>query len=220
MGCVLGDQTRLGEKLVALRASRGISQTELAKKARIKASTISRIETSGRTPYRTTLLKIAKALDLSVELLLDPHIDIDELNELSEKSKDKGPTRVPVISWSSAGKGRDWTDQGMPAGKADEWIERPSNIRDPHSYAVRVSGDSMSPGILDGDVLVIDHLKEPVPGDLVLVRTQKHEVMVKVLKRQAGRIVLLSANPAYEPIVLEESDLVMPPRKVAAILKR
>lgn len=212
---------QLASKLLALRASRGISQGELARKAGVKSSTISRLERGLAQPYRTTLLRIAKALDVDVEALLDPHLTADELVAISEQPR--GPVEgkmVPVISWVSAGKARDWTDQGFVAEGAQEYIPRPSNVRDPSSYAVRVSGDSMSPVIQEGDIVVIDNSKEAIPGDLVLVKTRKYEVMVKVFKRQSGRIVLLSANPNYEPIVLQESDLLFPPRKVAAVLKR
>jgi phage repressor protein C with HTH and peptisase S24 domain len=210
----------LGEKLVALRVARGLSQRELAQEAKVKASTISRIERGTAEPYRTTLLKIARALRVQVDALLDPHLTGDELADLvSTEAVDK-TQRVPVISWTSAGTGRDWTDQGFVAGAAEEWIERPTNVRDPNAYALRVAGDSMRPLVREGDLIVIDNTKTPVPGDLVLVKTRDYGVLLKELDRQAGRIVLLSLNPAFTPIVLEESDLQFPPRKVAHIMKR
>lgn len=67
-------------------------------------------------------------------------------------------------------------------------------------YLLRVRGDSMiDAGILDGDLLAVHHCEQAEDGQIVVARLGD-EVTVKRLRRQAERILLLPANPAYRPI--------------------
>lgn len=76
-------------------------------------------------------------------------------------------------------------------------------------FAVRVRGDSMiEAGILDGDYVIVRQQENAESGDLVaaLVGDADAEggATVKRLSRKDGRVVLLPANPAYEPIDITE----------------
>ena len=54
------------EKIIDLRKSKGWSQAQLYKKAKIGQSTLSQIEAGTRSPHTSTLQKIALALDVSM----------------------------------------------------------------------------------------------------------------------------------------------------------
>lgn len=60
------------QRIRSLRLARGWSLDELARRSFIGASTISRIETGGRRIALDQLVTLAKALDVSVDQLLDP----------------------------------------------------------------------------------------------------------------------------------------------------
>ncbi len=61
-----------GDTLVkAWREYLGLTQQELAKKAGMKQASIARIEAGKTTPRKTTLKKLADAMGISVEQLLD-----------------------------------------------------------------------------------------------------------------------------------------------------
>lgn len=49
----------------------GMSQEELAAKAGVSRQTISYLETDAKTAMSTTLIRVAKALDTTVDALLD-----------------------------------------------------------------------------------------------------------------------------------------------------
>jgi transcriptional regulator with XRE-family HTH domain len=63
-----GDALRAN--LVAQRELRGLTQSELGKRAKIAAAAISHFETGQRAPSLDSLVKLADALDCSVDLLL------------------------------------------------------------------------------------------------------------------------------------------------------
>jgi transcriptional regulator with XRE-family HTH domain len=64
------DQDRFRQRLAELRAKRGLTQAELAEKAAQPAAAISHFETGFRFPAGPTLIKLAEALEVSVDYLL------------------------------------------------------------------------------------------------------------------------------------------------------
>ncbi|WP_395075874.1 helix-turn-helix domain-containing protein [Flavobacterium sp.] len=61
----------LGKKVKEIRLSKKISQTEIAYRCGFDKSNYNTIESGKRNPTITSLLKIAKALDVKVVELLD-----------------------------------------------------------------------------------------------------------------------------------------------------
>ena len=68
-----------GERLRQVRASRGITQEELADRADIARTMVGRYETTEQLPAIDTLVRIADALDTSTDCLLGrtPIVDAD-----------------------------------------------------------------------------------------------------------------------------------------------
>ena len=60
-----------GENLRAAREKRELTQEQVAERSGVQAGEISRIETGKRDPQVSTLLKIAKALELPPGKLLE-----------------------------------------------------------------------------------------------------------------------------------------------------
>lgn len=63
-------KTRLSKRLKELRAEQGITQTTLAKRAKLTLGYIARLETNRHDPQLSTLEKLAKAFRISVSELL------------------------------------------------------------------------------------------------------------------------------------------------------
>lgn len=104
---------------------------------------------------------------------------------------------------------------GFPT-PADDHIERKLDlnthlIKHPAAtFFVKAAGDSMiHAGIQSGDMLVVDRSLEATHGKIVIAAVNG-ELTVKRLSRQAGRVTLLAANPAYKAIdISEEEDIVI-----------
>ncbi len=105
----------------------------------------------------------------------------------------------------------------VPAGfpsPADDYVEDVLDfnahlIRQGHeaaTFVVRASGWSMiGAGIHDGDELVVDRAIEAKDG-MVVVAAVNGELIVKRLRVQGGRIVLVSENPHYPERVVAEGE--------------
>ena len=73
-----GDVYRsLGERIAEERVRRGLSQRELAELTGTTQSAVSRLEGGGRVPRLDTLLRVANALDCTLELRLRPRTTIE-----------------------------------------------------------------------------------------------------------------------------------------------
>ena len=94
---------------------------------------------------------------------------------------------------------------GFPSPAEEELIDTLSFdqflVQKPEStYLVQVSGDSMiQEGIKPGDLVLVERTSQAQEGDIVIAEVDGDWTM-KFLGKQAGKTVLLAANPAYAPI--------------------
>lgn len=91
-----------GDNIKEYRKSKNITQQELSDKTGISISAINKYENNKREPKTEMLIKIAKALDVSLSALIDTEeVDIYENN--LEKLKNEVPDEdKELISWSSS----------------------------------------------------------------------------------------------------------------------
>lgn len=64
--------TRVGANVVELRSQRGMSQVALAEAAGMQPPNLSRLESGRHVPTLDVLLRVAKALNVSLAALIDP----------------------------------------------------------------------------------------------------------------------------------------------------
>ncbi len=74
------------------------------------------------------------------------------------------------------------------------------------TFFIKVKGDSQQDNsICDGDMLVVDRSVEAVSGSIV-VTVMHGDLAIKQLEVTTTGIRLLSANPAYPPILVGNPD--------------
>ena len=80
------------------------------------------------------------------------------------------------------------------------------DIDEPHTYLVRVTGDSMTGvGIFEDDILIVSKALPVQHGDIVVAELNG-ETFVKRLSRQGQQYVLCSENAKYPPRYVLEGD--------------
>ncbi|MEL7429640.1 MAG: helix-turn-helix transcriptional regulator [Pseudomonadota bacterium] len=114
---------------------------------------------------------------------------------------------VPLIGFAQAGSGGYFDDGGFPVGQGWDQIDPPGDVAE-HSYALKVSGDSMMPLYRQGDILVVDPSATVHRGDRVVVKTRDGEVLAKLLEKRSSQAVhLKSINPDHADVVLSETQI-------------
>jgi transcriptional regulator with XRE-family HTH domain len=90
-------QESLGRRLRLMRAERGLSLREAARRAGVVKETISEIERGKTHPYDVTLAKLAKAYDVPLEELLE-----EEPVPLGEAPGMAGRPSIIDVAWDAA----------------------------------------------------------------------------------------------------------------------
>jgi|LSQX01.1.fsa_nt_gb DNA polymerase V len=105
-------------------------------------------------------------------------------------------------------------DARVPAGfpsPATDHVEKKISLDDlldihaPHTYLVRVSGDSMiGAGIYDCDILVVSRAREARHRDIVVAALNGDVLVKRIWLRE--QTILMPENPAYAPRYILEGD--------------
>ena len=89
----------LGNSLFDARKKRGLSQEEVAQKIGVSRQTISKWETNETIPDIYQSKKMAKLYNVSLDELIEFDVDLQEIEEMIEKSDDKINEKV---NWTNA----------------------------------------------------------------------------------------------------------------------
>lgn len=123
---------------------------------------------------------------------------MERIASYSAGELDHAPDRtgkVPLVSWVQAGDFTHAADLLHP-GDAYEWIDTSVTVM-PHTFALRVRGDSMEPEFMDGTIIVVEPDMEASPGDYVIARNGDQEATFKQLVRDGADLYLKPLNPRY-----------------------
>ena len=96
-------------------------------------------------------------------------------------------------------------------------------ISDSPHFVLTVKGESMiDEGILDGDLIVVRSQADASSGDIVAAQvggeTGEAEATVKRLRKQAGKVILVPANPAMHPFEAPPDTRIL--GKVVAVVRK
>lgn len=162
-------------------AERGYKQADLVKATGFSDGQLSSWYNGKYRPNAEKTAKIAKALGVSVDYLLG-----------KEEAKTERPPKIHEVS--VLGK----VAAGVPISAQEDIIG--SIWTDKECFALKVKGDSMSPRIMDGDIVLVKKQESAEDGDLVIAEIDG-EATCKVLKRSHGSVMLVPFNAAFAPFV-------------------
>lgn len=179
----------IGDKILERRTALNMSQDELAQKVGYKdRSSIAKIESGERDIRQKKLIEFAKALDTTPQWLMG----YEEKTNISAVYK-KNIRMVPVFESVSAGFGAYADDQILDYCPFIINSEKEAA----ETIAIRVSGDSMSPKIEDGDIIRVHKQESVDSGSIAVVLLDGEEGLVKKVVYGSDWIELHSINPYY-----------------------
>lgn len=170
---------------------KGIRPIELSERSGINRGDLSHYIHGDNVPGAAKLAKLADALGVSADWLLGKEEMSNAKLTIPEVSK------VPILGKVAA---------GVPI-YAQEDVTGSVLVEDPEGmFALRVKGDSMSPRIMDGDLVIVKAQNWAEDGDLVIALDEKEEATCKVFKRSAWGVSLVPFNPAFSPFVYGKEE--------------
>ena len=117
--------------------------------------------------------------------------------------KDKG--WIPVLGYVAA---------GIPIEAIEnvlDWEQIDPHLLDSAEYfALEIKGDSMSPRIQEGDIVIVRVQPDIESGEIGIVQVNGDEATCKIVCKYRDQLTLKSINPAYGPLrysINEMSDI-------------
>lgn len=157
----------------------------------------------GTVPKADTLKKLASHLHVSTDALTE---NLDEPD--STLHRERG-VRVPVTASVGAGIPQEMIytfDQSDPDAWEDIMLK---DAKKGTHFALRVRGNSMSPLIKHGDVVIVRITGDLYDGDIIVACAghESNEGLIKRLEYRDNGITLLSDNPDYPPIFVSQEEI-------------
>lgn len=189
----------LARRIAAARRARGLTQVDLGAALGLNQRSISKYERGKAEPSHSSLRALAARLGVRV----DYFFEADEgraATMLADGSTTEAQARfLPLFPQVWAGRDR---VQNRPVGRV--WASGSLARAD---LAVQVKGDSMEPELREGDVLFVRRTTELPRGNaLVVVRIGQDEMVKRVVRTPRGAL-LLSTNPAYQPVLSRQARI-------------
>ena len=153
-------------------------------------------------PRNTTLLKIADFFNVSVAYLKgetdNPLPHSDQIKEYLPYEK-RGMR--PVIGLASAGVGV--IAEEMILG----WQYVDDEFDNENCFWIKIAGDSMSPKIDDGDLVLIQREVDIEDGDIVVAVVDRQDGFIKQVHFEENILTLHSFNPYYPDMVFKGNEI-------------
>nr|DAM27477.1 MAG TPA: Repressor protein CI [Caudoviricetes sp.] len=176
------------KRLKAVMDTKEISAAELSRLSGIRASSISDYLNAKYEPKQDKIDLMARALNVSPAWLMGYN------TEQSTSRHAKG-VRIPVLGRVAA---------GIPIEAItdiDEWEEISGAMAKTGEYfALKITGNSMEPRMLDGDVVIVKRQSDVDNGDVAVVLVNGNDATVKQITKSETGLTLIGWNlAAYTP---------------------
>ena len=190
-----GNCMELKDRLSYLMQRRHISNAaELSRMTGLTQVAIRNYMRGIKIPNAQALIKLSRSLSTTTDYLLS--------------GSPLRPDRIPVLTKIPGGDAVEWSDGDYPVGFGDEFIDR-GEVTDPNAFALLVDGDSMSPRINSGDIVIISPNTPVTNKSIAAVAFGEGERTLKtIIYLHNGKILLKPENDNYEPIVLDPHDII------------
>lgn len=192
-------------RLKEARRAKGMTQAEVAAIIGVTQNGLSNWETGRNRVDLVTLQRLADIYNVTTDYLL---------------GKDDQPSatvlRVPVYRKVPA---------GIPLEAIEDvvdWEELPQSMAKggKEYFALRVSGDSMWPEYLDGDVVIVRRAETCNSGDVCVVYVNGFDATLKEVKLDEihGTLTIVPRNPSYPPRTFTRQEIQELPVTIAGVV--
>jgi repressor LexA len=203
-----------GEKLKSYRKAAGLTQAQLGAKVHKSAQVISNLErgyTTGLTA--NDYQAIANSLNIPLSELIEGHQDLNKpaIRNIPYASVPHITYRIPVLGRVAAGEPIYADEDVIGYERIDE-----KYANDGFDYfALRISGQSMEPSILDGDTVIVRRQDFIEDGQIAVVLIDGEDATVKEVKKVSDGIMLIAHNPAvFSPRVFTKEEIESKPVQI------
>lgn len=219
----LNIKKEIGKRILEARKAKGLTLKALGELAGdLKQTRLTNWEQGTRAPGPEEIKLLAKALDVSPAFLMCLSDDI-------QVKKTKSPSHlIPLLDQHQACDAKLHINAIREQGaNAEVVFISVSSVLSPQlsdeAFALKMTDESMMPEIRVNDLLIIDPIVAPMPGDYVVVKVAtKAETIIcqyKKLSYTSSEFELITLNDNWPNITVNESIQVQIIGKVIQIIR-
>lgn len=194
-------------RIKELRLNVGLSQEKLGQMVGVSKQAIYNYETGRARPSLKTSQRMAKLFSVDVNYLLGivdkrENSGFENVYKAGYENAMVENKLIPVYSNLSCGMGT-WVDE-MP----EDTIRLPHDMvkSSVNLFANRAEGDSMEPGISNGDYLIFEQCEDIPSGKVGSFSLNDQYYCKRLEKMPNGDVFLFSDNRKYQPILIHPED--------------
>ncbi|MCH8327926.1 MAG: helix-turn-helix transcriptional regulator [Candidatus Marinimicrobia bacterium] len=203
------DDMSFGDLLAFQRDKAGLTQQQLAQTLGIQYQQVSAYERNVAFPRKGRLIQICEIVNASYADLAQAKFRTQNPGLPEEAFAPVTPRRlppIPIIGQAAAGQGL-FPNLDDTTMAADDYMDRPDDLKEEQVYGLRVYGDSMTPVVKPGSVVIASQDTTCRNGDLAVVVTHNGEALIKVVYYKGEQLQLTSSNPAYPDRLIPREDV-------------
>lgn len=213
------------DRIEELCEEKGISRRKMEEDAGIAVGSTSKWK-KGFTPSQKSLQKLSDFFGVSIayitgesefktehDAVIGRWSEQYEKDALSELGKIEAGIRIPILGEVPCGIPIEAIE--LVDGDVDDWEEISEQLaRTGKFFGLKVKGDSMSPCMEVGDVLIVKQQSDAESGDIVIAKVNGSDACCKKLLKQDDGIVLQSFNPTYAPMYFSNKEIIEKPVQI------
>lgn len=191
-----------------LRTERNFNQEELAKALDVSKSTVGMWETGKRLPGPEKYEEIADYFNVDMDYLygrtnIRKKIHFDDFgNEYILKSQISKGIKIKVLGRVAAGIPIEAITDIIDTEEIPEELAKTGEF-----FGLQIKGDSMTPNICNGDIVIVRQQDDAESGDIVIATVNGTDAVCKRLRKYAEGIELVSNNPSYAPMEFNNKEI-------------
>lgn len=195
---------RILNMIIALLKEQKKSQKDLTDFLGISNNVFTDWKSGRNKSYQKHLPQIAEFFGVSVDSLLGKAEDTT-----ANTSQKKRGVRIPVLGRVAAGipiEAIEDIDEEDP----DSWEEIPESMaRTGDYFGLRIHGESMTPKMIEGDIVIVRKQESINNGEIAIVAVNGDEATCKrVMLHPDGSLALVSLNPSYDPMYYSKKEVI------------
>lgn len=216
----------IGEIIKNYRTKNQLSQRAFAARTSLSPSYINTLEKiynpkTGK-PYSVTTdvaMELSKAMFINIEDLLSM---LDKTQEFiindNKKTDNIGNPVISIPILGTVKAGYDYLAQENWIGTIDVETSLVGNGED--YFALKVKGDSMSPVLIENDIVIVRKQDDFENGDIIVAIINGDESTIKRGKKSETGIYLQPLNTTYEPLIFTNEEIKNIPVLIVGIVKQ
>lgn len=194
--------------------NKNIKPVELHEKTGLSESLISKYLSGNAIARQKKLILLAEALNVNPVWLMGYDIPINENTKID--SLGNPIISIPILGTVKAG--YDYMAQENWEGTIDVEKSLVGNGED--YFALKVHGDSMSPVLVEDDIVIVKKQNYFENGDIVVAIINGDEATIKKGKKNETSILLQPFNPSYEPLIFTNEEMKTIPIEIIGVVKQ